>query len=1092
MTTVLLNTSGPGTWTVPAPLVAGSTISVEGWGGGGGGGSRSSGSAFGSGGGGGAYVQSDYQITPNDVANGIPYVVATGASGGSGGNGVAGNPTTFSNNNLNLLTNSVQGGAAVGVLPTNWTSNGTPTGTIVNVGTDVTTGLPFVDVQWSGTTSGTHADFAFDGFLVSTGSTAYCASAYLAIVGGSTTNISSVQIITDDWTSSDSFLAAIITTTCSLTSTLTQFSGHASTAATGLRVTTGLQINWTAGNAINITIRVAGAQIEAGTSPSAWKSTPGYLNAPGGSASNGASGGAGGTGGAGTGTKNSGGAGAAYNVAGAGGGGSGGADGAGNAGTTSGVGGQGDATTGGAGGTVSATSPGTAGTANQEGGGGGGALTTIGGSGSVAGAGGAPGGGGGGQVFFNGSSNGTGGAGAIGQIRITYVGAITNILALAATSAESLGLIKRAGLPVKLPSPQSLSIGRTLATSYVASAISTQSGSMARMLSIFRSFHASSGAAYSVATAQAHLYAKVLGAGSAEAAASLAHRIVSTIVSASSAEVAALILAKTYNAVVATVQTWVIAFLKAVAPAGYNATSTEAIGLANQYGKSYTASDTQAANLGKGIGRSRGVASAESAALVRFIHKATGLLAASLAALSAHPGKGLSVGSTEATFLLKDQPLHLGAASTETAAASRRLSLFRAFSAASGEAATAIKAVAARRSLTSPETARLVRTSGKLVPTSSGEAVGLVKRSAKAVAAINASVAAGVRLIGMAKAMTASSVVGLVTGALHHLAALTTASAEAAALLTARGKARALTAAQTNAATLSEHPIKILPENLALTQGQSARVLWSILHSVMAQSAAVQALVKSSGRSLFAWSTEVVTSARSATRSFIASIAADQVASERGSHVRTAAASSTQAAASVQSRGHSISATSAASQALRKTANKLLSFIGRQSWAVGKGAVALFETTSPESVSASAPFGVAIGTTQGQRPNSATWYHLFVPAWAAQQTTLLPPQGGRAEPPYFGSIDPSDQTTFCFDWSARADANDPIVRAIVTSVPAGMSFYGPVFISGTLVEVTTAPFTPLQLPVTYDLRCQAIFASGRRSSFSIPVTVRTL
>jgi hypothetical protein len=134
-----------------------------------------------------------------------------------------------------------------------------------------------------------------------------------------------------------------------------------------------------------------------------------------------------------------------------------------------------------------------------------------------------------------------------------------------------------------------------------------------------------------------------------------------------------------------------------------------------------------------------------------------------------------------------------------------------------------------------------------------------------------------------------------------------------------------------------------------------------------------------------------------------------------------------------------------------------------------------------------------------------------VATWAYQQTSLLPPSGGPAEPPSFGPIDPADQTIFAFDWSSRAYPNDAILSAVVTSVPSGLSFLTTPFISGTLVEITVLPLYPLspfnsdysseygggsskvvQLPATFSLRCTATFASGRVSSFSIPVPVRTL
>lgn len=703
MTTVLLNTSGSGTWTVPGGLSSGNTITIEGWGGGGGGGSRSSGSSFGSGGGGGAYTSSTYTLTPNDITSGVPYVVASGAAGGSGGDGASGNASTWSNNNLNLITNSICAGAAVGTLPTNWTLNGTPLGTIVGTGIDSGTGLPYIDVNWNGTTSGTHMDLGFDTFLVSSASTAYCGSCYVALTAGSLTHITSTQIIVDDWTSADVFIAAIQTTTLTPTATLTRYSGTGSTNSSGLRVTIGLQLNWTAGNAINLTLRVAGVQIEAGTTPSAWKSTAGYLSAPGGARSNGASGGAGGVAGIGTGTKNTGGAGAAYNASGAGGGGAAGPDGAGNAGTTAGAGGQGDAAIGGAGGAVSATSPGNAGTASTSGGGGGGALTTVGGSSSVAGAGGAPGGGGGGAVFWNGSSAALGGAGAIGQIRITYSTGVNNLLSLAATSAESIGIAARAAhdFLAGAPSTQTLAIHRLLATSYRASAGSTQSTAMARVLSVIRSFGAAS--SQSVSYSRTLLLHRSFGATSPQ---SLAYyRAASYLRSfgATDGESASIV-------------------ARRVKLQASSASDTQSPSLQKVPSKGLDAVDTQSLGLRRAVGAIRGAASAQSARIVRVIPK---------------------------TF---------GAGSGEAASASRTLAHDVTTTATDSQAAGIQRHVGRLIHSVSAQASQLTRSIGRNFVSSLDQSVGLSKKLAQSFLVSSSSSAKMIHLIGWVRSVAQGSV----------------------------------------------------------------------------------------------------------------------------------------------------------------------------------------------------------------------------------------------------------------------------------------------------------------------------------------------
>lgn len=422
MAQAIINTGVSSTWVVPAGLNAGTFIVVEGWGGGGGGGSRSSGSAFGSGGGGGGYILSSYMLTPNDVANGIAYVVGATVAGGAGGDGVNGNNTTFSTNVVNLLPNSIMNGCVPpSTQPTGWSiDTPSPTLTMSNLGPGFAAGMSSLDCNWTGTTGGTNFACSFSSFITASPSSAYTASGYFALVGGSTTNITSIVLSVTNWTGAHVFISTMASTTVTLTGNLVRWTVSGTSASNTGALTVGLVCNCSTSVAVNITIRVAGVQLEKAAAATFYKSTPGYLLVGGGSRSNGASGGAGGTGSVGTGTAHAGGAGAAFNAAGSGGGGAGGKDAIGGVGTTAGVGGQGDPAVGGAGGAVSTTSPGNPGTANVEGGGGGGGLTTVGGTGTAAGAGAVPGGGGGGQVFWNSVSNSSGGTGANGQLRITY------------------------------------------------------------------------------------------------------------------------------------------------------------------------------------------------------------------------------------------------------------------------------------------------------------------------------------------------------------------------------------------------------------------------------------------------------------------------------------------------------------------------------------------------------------------------------------------------------------------------------------------------------------------------------------------------
>ena len=410
------------TWTVPANCPAGTQVKVEAWGGGSGGSGRSSGGNFGAGGAGGAYSETpSYFVTPNDVANGIPYTIGAGSTGGAGANPSAGGGnTSFANNNpLNLLINTTNNGAVVGSPGTNPNSGG-PTNlgglsaAVIAFGTNPKTGNQFAQFRIFGTSTGVNPIISYSTNTIT--SAAYTGTFAVSYVAGSLTNISGVTMAFDSFTAGfATFLSTTINLPITLTQTLTTYSGHTTTPATTAVGNLFLSLPCAAG-AIDITIQIEALQFELGSTATAWKSTAGYTLAQGGGAPSGT------TGGVGSATAcvmgpngyaEAGGSGAAYNASGSGGGGAGGSAGVGANGTTAGVGGTADAGGGGAGGAVKATTPGNAGTANALGGGGGGGLKTVAGTG---GAGGAPGGGGGGAAV----SAGTGGNGANGQLTLTY------------------------------------------------------------------------------------------------------------------------------------------------------------------------------------------------------------------------------------------------------------------------------------------------------------------------------------------------------------------------------------------------------------------------------------------------------------------------------------------------------------------------------------------------------------------------------------------------------------------------------------------------------------------------------------------------
>ena len=79
-------------------------------------------------------------------------------------------------------------------MPTNWAaaSFNTPI-TIIGTGTDAKTGLPYIDIQWNGTTGslGNGVMFVPSQTVPTSSGEQWSLSFYAAIVGGATTNVSS-------------------------------------------------------------------------------------------------------------------------------------------------------------------------------------------------------------------------------------------------------------------------------------------------------------------------------------------------------------------------------------------------------------------------------------------------------------------------------------------------------------------------------------------------------------------------------------------------------------------------------------------------------------------------------------------------------------------------------------------------------------------------------------------------------------------------------------------------------------------------------------------------------------------------------------
>lgn len=507
------------------------------------------------------------------------------------------------------------------------------------------------------------------------------------------------------------------------------------------------------------------------------------------------------------------------------------------------------------------------------------------------------------------------------------------------------------------------------------------------------------------------------------------------------------------------------------------------------------ASSSESARLGFGGGnlfaRVFGAASGEAMGLQRGQAVLRGLPEANAAGAIKTPGKVVASLDAEAAALLKQAEALRGSIDAQVVASRLRTGLVKgAIDAAIQASATAgahllgvLVAINAQvasaftqhvlgRSLSIPHpqsssvAISSVRTLLRTISVASTQATNITRGIAKSVSAVMAAAQRLARSPGKTLGATSANVSALLSVALHffvsgvaspeavqqrasHSAVKATTSTEIAAVIHQHGQF--LSAADANAANVTRSMAKIL----GAINVQAIAVGRFIGKSFTTTSGGAAAAIKSLSRLMSAVSSE--------------------------------------ATASITRKGSSLGTVSSAQMSgLRRLTGKLALAFDQQAVAGGRGGSKRIGVTSPNAALMIRPRGFFLGTTQRQSAASITVYHFFVATWAFQQTSLLPPFGGPAEPPSFGPIDPADQTIFAFDWSSRIYPNDTILSASVTCVPPGLPFLGSVFISGTLVQVTVPPFPAPVLPTAYSLRCTAKFASGRVSSFSIPVPVRTL
>lgn len=178
----------------------------------------------------------------------------------------------------NGIKNNMMTGATVGVvgsggaLPTGWVNS--PQGlttTVVEIGTE--NGITYIDIRYSGTTSGQFAllFFGANNDIAATAAQAWSHSVFLKLVAGSFTNVAQYGTTTYYY---DAVPASLSNTSTaqSMTSSLARYSQNVTTVTSTAFVRPGFYYNMSAasGQAVDFTVRIGMPQIEQGafaTSP---------------------------------------------------------------------------------------------------------------------------------------------------------------------------------------------------------------------------------------------------------------------------------------------------------------------------------------------------------------------------------------------------------------------------------------------------------------------------------------------------------------------------------------------------------------------------------------------------------------------------------------------------------------------------------------------------------------------------------------------------------------------------------------------------------------------------------------------------------
>jgi hypothetical protein len=653
--------------------------------------------------------------------------------------------------------------------------------------------------------------------------------------------------------------------------------------------------------------------------------------------------------------------------------------------------------------------------------------------------------------------------------------ALVHPLALAVSTGETTALAARSGTTPQLLSTASAQVVR-------------------RQELIGKSLSRAVASAIGFSKTSFHLNRTPLSVAVVAAPGLARHYVPRRTLSASVALVAGMRISSPFHIVAAASIALVAGVQRAITTALHAATA-EAAGLLRQTAPlGMSASSASAASVRRQISARRQLGSDQSVnarvGLVRLFRVAS----PAIVARSIRPSKRAAVASAIVASLRRRLPFRIGATSAQaTAAPLGRRSLFRTQSAALTQRTAIGRGLRDPIGLAGTQAPHLTQIAGRQLRLGSPETVRLTRSPSRLLSAQQSSVAALRRLFGTLRQVAANSLVALAPAALHRppalLSSLTLVAHERGLII----RSRILTLAGPSVARLASHATLTLTQVVATAQAQVSGISRRASRRLAVVLVTALAITRRTGRH------PLTVAQRSTTLSLrragkTRGVATALTATLRAAPVRALAAGvATTGVLFARAAAGRLKAVAQASgvQALRQTGHPL-TVRTPQRIARGLGTTVRFRVAQPGVVVGEAARSLSFQVVHVQATRLTPWYHLFVPAWAYQQTTLLPPNGGPAEPMAFGAIDSQDRTTFAFDWSSRLRLDDAITDAAIVSIPPGLPFDGPVFVLDKLVEVTVGPFVPPELPSIYSLRCTVRTASGRRNSYSIPVPVRTL